>query len=649
MVSLPTLKSHYRSGVDVLATGFFSPCIREASLYRRAAGYFSSHALATWADALPHVVTNGTPIIKLIASPELSPTDKKVFQEIVSDAKRAEYRSVVVDRVLEEIIALTEQPNLEGARARVLAWLVANERLEVRFAFPTHVEESGLFHEKIGVFDLPGGNQVAFTGSANETLGGHRVNYESIDVYRSWISGEEERVQTKVEQFEEAWNGYASGLEVEAPTPEVVERLISRAPRKLPTRQASSIEKKHNEDHRWRHQEKALAIFVNETAGVLEMATGTGKTRTTLKILNQLIPNGAIESAIVATDGIDLLDQWRIELDAWVLETGHPWLILSHFHRNKELGEFALNPNKAILVISREQLHRVLQRIPPNRRKRMIIVHDEVHGLGSPGHISSLSGEHEMFGWRLGLSATPEREYDEAGNKFIAEEIGSTIYQFPLEKAIRRGVLSGFDYQVLDYELTASDRGRLAKVFKKEAARKREGIPMSKEEVWRDLAAVYKTAEMKPDVFYQFLQRRPHILENCIIFVETQEYGNALLNKLHRFTSRYRTYFAKDDRDHLVQFASGEIDCLITCHRISQGIDIKSLRTVVLFSSARSRLETIQRIGRCLRIDPENPDKRALVIDFVRPANRHDQMPSADQERCKWLTSLSRIRRETNA
>ena len=67
-----------------------------------------------------------------------------------------------------------------------------------------------------------------------------------------------------------------------------------------------------------------------------------------------------------------------------------------------------------------------------------------------------------------------------------------------------------------------------------------------------------------------------------------------------------------------MSFAKGEIDCLIACHRISQGINIRSLRTVVLFASARSKLETIQRIGRCLRVDPKAPDKRALVIDFVR-------------------------------
>ena len=79
----------------------------------------------------------------------------------------------------------------------------------MRFAFLKHVGTAGIFHEKIGVLDFPDGKQVAFTGSANETLGGHRTNYESIDVYRNLVSGEDARVKTKVDQFDEAWNGHA--------------------------------------------------------------------------------------------------------------------------------------------------------------------------------------------------------------------------------------------------------------------------------------------------------------------------------------------------------------------------------------------------------------------------------------------------------
>ncbi len=121
---------------------------------------------------------------------------------------------------------------------------------------------------------------------------------------------------------------------------------------------------------------------------------------------------------------------------------------------------------------------------------------------------------------------------------------------------------------------------------------------MSQEEIWTEIARVYKTAELKPDVFADRLAEDPTIVDRCIVFVETREYGERILEIVDRYTHRYRTYYADDDRAHLVAFANGEIDCLITCHRISQGIDIRSLNTVVLFASARARLETIQRIGR---------------------------------------------------
>ena len=89
------------------------------------------------------------------------------------------------------------------------------------------------------------------------------------------------------------------------------------------------------------------------------------------------------------------------------------------------------------------------------------------------------------------------------------------------------------------------------------------------------------------------------------------------------------------------RFASGELECLVTCHKVSEGIDIKSLESVILFASAKAKLETIQRIGRCLRVDPNNWGKIANVIDFIRndPGTK-----STDEERSDWLTALSKIR-----
>jgi superfamily II DNA or RNA helicase len=343
-------------------------------------------------------------------------------------------------------------------------------------------------------------------------------------------------------------------------------------------------------------------------------------------------------------DGTDLLDQWAAELDQWLLDGGPKWLIYRNYERHHELGEFALDPDRALIVISRGQLRKLLDRLPETVKANMLIIHDEVHGLGTPSLVEALRGRHQVFPYRVGLSATPDRAYDQEGNAFVLSELGPVLYRFPLEKAIARGVLAPFDYLPLNYDLTQNDRDRLQAIYARKAARQREGRPMSQEELWTEIAKVYKTAEMKPQVFATYLGTNPTVLERAIIFVETKEYGAPILELLHRYTHLYRTYYAEDDRDHLVAFARSEIDCLITCHRISQGIDIRSLNTVVLFASARARLETIQRIGRCLRVDPSRPDKRALVIDFVRPSLPTDPIPNADQERAQWLTALAKIR-----
>ena len=647
LANLAKLKSHYRTGANDLAAEFFAPCLQEARVYRRAAGYFSSTALLTWMEALPRLVQGHDLEVRLIASPELSSQDKAILQELAAEEKRAEYRRMLVERMLQEIIVLAENPADDGVRARIFGWLVANGRLDVRFAFAKHIEAPGVFHEKMGVFDFPGEARVAFTGSANETLGGHRLNYESIDVYRSWVAGDAERVGTKVAQFDEAWANRAEGLDVERPSAETVARLRARTPPKL-SRWRDYKSGDGSENRRWRHQEEAVEAFLVKMSGVLEMATGTGKTRTTLKILQRLIDSRELKGAVIATDGTDLLDQWASELDGWALQSKRPWLVYRQYERHKEMGEFALAPEGGILVSSRAQLPNVLKRIPRSAMRNMIVVHDEVHGLGVPSLVAALKGCHTQFGWRLGLSATPDRSYDEEGNHFIRDEIGQTVYRFPLETAIARGVLSEFDYLPLPYELTDGDRQRIRAVYARRSVRKREGDPMSDEEFWNELAKVYKTAEMKPEVFAEYLKDHAALLRHCIIFVETKEYGNGLLEGLHEHTTKYRTYYAADDRDHLEQFARGDIDCLVTCHRISQGIDLRSLRTVVLFASARSKLETIQRIGRCLRVDPDAPRKRALVLDFVREA-AGDEIPSADEARRDWLMSLSSVRRAENA
>lgn len=641
------LRSHYRTGQDDLGRDFFSPCLKSCVIYWRAAGFFSSSVLLTWSAILTRLTQSNSIRIQLLISPILSADDVEALKKAIDEQERDRLRQELADQIIRELLR-TESPleNLQF-RLKLLSWMIANDKLIIRFGFPDHIDEPGLFHEKIGVFSFPWGDRVAFTGSANESVSGHHRNYESLDVYRDWLQEDKERVETKSRQFVEAWENNASGLKVLSLSPQVLREVRQFSPVERPVQANPNEEQETPTDARWRHQEEAVAAFIKVRSGVLEMATGTGKTKTAEKILSLLLQKDAISGAIVSTSGTDLLEQWSRELGRWTLIERLSLRIFRHYGNYHELGEFALDPAKAVLVISREQLHLLFKRLPTSARSNMIIIHDEVHGLGSPVIRQQLTGEHKHFGYRLGLSATPDREYDQQGNEFITEEIGAVFFRFGLEDAIAKGILCEFDYVPLSYELTEDDKQRIQSVYALKEARKKAGQPMPDEEIAIQISRIFKTAERKPQVFLEYLSKSPEILLSTIIFVEEREYGNRILEMIHDFTHLYRTYYSEDDSQNLIDFAKGKIDCLITCHRIAQGIDIRGLRNVVLFSSARAKLETIQRIGRCLRIDPNFPQKRATVVDFIltaEPENNDDS--SADNERLQWLTNLSAIKRK---
>lgn len=642
------LGSHYRSGTNDLGKEFFVPCLTACQRYRRAVGYFSSSSLVTWSAALPLLVQSYCDTtIQLLISPALSAEDSETLRSVATPADRQQVLQTLADQIVEDALALAEGGNDQHERRhRLLAWMLASGRLEIQFAFPRHVEESGLFHEKIGIFDFPWGDTLAFTGSANETRAGHQSNYESIDVFRSWVEPDLARVRVKEEQFDEAWSGQAHGLEVVTLSEQALQRIRVRAEEfdGTTTRTGDASP----ESRRWRHQDEAIQCFLKAERGVLEMATGTGKTRTALRICESLLTDKTIDSIIVSADGNDLLDQWYLQLLPLAAMSSWSLRVTRHYGNYHEREFFMLDPTRSILLASRYALPPALRKLSPSQAHRAILIHDEVHRLGSPANREKLAGLADHIRFRLGLSATPEREYDQEGTAFIDQHVGPVCYRFGLADAIKRNILSPFNYFPLEYKPDENDRERIRQVYKRAAAKKHAGQPMSKEEIWTELSRVHKTSLAKLPVFELFIKQHQDLLKRCIVFVETQEYGESVLRIVHRIRHDFHTYFSGEESGVLRRFAQGDLECLLTCHRLSEGIDIQDLRTVILFSSARTRLETIQRMGRCLRVNPEDPSKIANVIDFIRIADigGAPDDDNADQSRRDWLNELALVRPE---
>lgn len=435
-------------------------------------------------------------------------------------------------------------------------------------------------------------------------------------------------------------------MRVVPPSEDVLERVRVAAPSSEPEGDDGDSTGPGNGDgdDRWRHQDKAVEKFLREKRGILEMATGTGKTRTALKIMSRLVSGGEVRTIIVATDGTDLLKQWENKLLWLIAEAAEGFSLHRHFWRHHDRELFVQNPEEGIFLSSRQALAPALRNLREGVLEKTLLVHDEVQGLGSPAKRKELKGLADPIPYRLGLSATPEREYDEEGTEFIRQHIGPVIFEFDLADAIQRGILVPFDYHPLPYTPSEEDQRRLAKVFRRKAAREAEGNPMSEEELWIELARVHKTSEAKLPVFERFIDQHPELLERCIIFVETREYGEKVLEIVHEYRYDFHSYFAAEDSRVLERFAEGDLECLLTCHRLSEGIDIQNLRTVILFASPKSKLETIQRIGRCLRRDPEDETKRAHVVDFIRQDD--DEELNTDEEREKWLGEIAQVEPE---
>ena len=631
---LPIIDTCYNSSDHCIEEKLYIPCLEWATKFDRGVGYFTSGWLSHTAKGMASFAQRGGRA-RWLTSPILDEQDYNVIRSnFTNEEILSHFRQAILGQI--DTFAAEIQEDVLNA----LAWMIFDGIIVLRFAVPTQ-KLDGDFHDKFGIFSDDEGNQLSFNGSINDSAKGFS-NYESIKVFRTWNSTAP-YVENDAQRFERIWEGRDPNLRIFSTDKAIQEKIFRLRTSERPYHQISD----DKTDRRWIHQDEAVSIFLERHNGILEMATGTGKTRTALKIIHRLFATDAISRVIISMHGNDLLKQWVKEC---LSDFEADIQVYQHFESNKDLQRFLLCRKKCILIISRdagylaECLLKLETRIPTGRDSTLFVF-DEVHGFGASSFRRELTGKIAPYRYRLGLSATPEREYDELGNEFIRDEIGSVIYTFGLEDAIRNGILCEFDYFPLNYSLSEDDRRRKQVIIATFSAKRKRGEAVRDEDMYQQLAMVNKLSHSKLPLFHDFIAQHPDMLERCLIFVETKEYGTAVQQILIEYCQNYHTYYGEDDEGNLHRFARGELNCLVTCKKISEGIDIKTVKNIILFSSDRSRLVTTQRIGRSLRIDPDNPSKRAGVVDFICQSDSIED-DSADTERRDWLFDLAQVRRE---
>ena len=283
---LPT-EPHMATSTHQLLETFYVPALSRSVAYDRGVGFFTSAWLRLAATGLGALAQNGGKA-RIVASPKLDRSDVAALS--LGDDARTD--AALLQSLQLELDELAK--NLEDDTLAALAWMVADELLEFRITIPVG-ELDGDFHDKFGIFEDMFGDAIAFHGSPNDSERAFR-NYESISVYYSWLDEREAvRVQGHRARFERIWDNRDPNLRT-YPLPDAIRRsLIEFSTRsKRPYKQRAAVK---TEDQRWMHQREAIEIFLRERHGVLEMATGTGKTRTALQIFAELKERGVVRTS----------------------------------------------------------------------------------------------------------------------------------------------------------------------------------------------------------------------------------------------------------------------------------------------------------------------------------------------------------------
>jgi len=652
------LQEGYRSDEGNIVDIFYLPVLSQSMEYCRAVGYFSSASLAKAAKGVTALIKNGGKM-KLIASPQLEEQD---VEAIKKGYKQRE--DIIKQSILEEFDHV-ENP-IVRKRLSFLAWLVSEELLDVRFALLK--KGHGIYHEKLGILRDANGNTIAFSGSSNETLGGIYSNFESIDIFRSWVEAEKNRVNNKVGYFEELWNNRTKKLEIidftEASKREVFDRF---KPRQQPSGDPEStkfpsnsnrgaLSSEYGKEYKNKkikipdyidlrpYQKEAISNwFENKAKGVLKMATGTGKTITALSAATTLRDHLKNDSQpltiIVVCPYQHLVTQWNENASEFgylpikCFKSRDTW--------NKQLNSAITSVNAKvkddlfIVTTNATFSGSEFQKLLSNLNQPLLLIVDEVHNLGSKKMRKQLPKSAEF---RLGLSATPERWYDAEGTLELYKYFGEPVFEYGLKEAIENGYLTEYDYYPVQVPLTDDELAEYLQISEKitymmasdEYDLEDEDGPLSRLLIKRariTANAQNKLSSLEEEFKKHNITDSTHNLIYCgdgRVDIETQEEEvrqieaatRLLGNKLGMLNSSYVAETNTNERERLLKnFAEGEIQALVAIRCLDEGVDIPETKRAFILASSTNPRQFIQRRGRVLR-KAEGKDK-AEIWDFI--------------------------------
>ncbi len=684
------IKDEYRSLIDNVVQEFYIPLLREARIYRRAVGFFSSTSLIEISKGIAGMAQNDGRI-QIVASPYLSDDDIEAIK------RGYQSRNEIIENALLRELSHEKTDYYSMERLNLLASLIADGILDIRIAYTEDQHGIGMYHEKMGLIEDAEGNVVAFSGSMNESATAMSINYETIDVFCNWKNEDDkERVQLKQNAFYSIWKDGEPNIKV-VEFPKVTDAMIEMYRTKKPNFNIDTEQFKNENIFSIRgniaaeaasrkprgaripdtvslfeYQKEAISNWVGENyRGIFDMATGTGKTYTGLGAIAKLSEDLDDELVVIIVCPFQhLVEQWVDDIRAFNMDPiiGYSSSSQKDWKKrlDKAIRDQKLRKDKSFfcfICTNATFTNSYVQESISKIKAPVLLVVDEAHNFGARSYAKYLN---DRFTYRLALSATLERYRDEEGTAFLYSFFGKKCIEYTLERAIKEEKLTPYKYhpvlvylsekELQEYEQKSYEISKcLIKDKNGKFKLNRHGEILAIERSRIVAAAKGKLVELRREI-------QPYLNQNNILLycgaanvnneivdasdvdesdirqieAVTRILGNEMGMKVAQFTSRESI----EERGIIKEkFQTGDrLQALVAIKCLDEGINIPGIRTAFILASTTNPKEYIQRRGRVLR-KAENKEF-AEIYDFVTLPRELDSVSSLTEEQAKRDLSL---------
>lgn len=649
-------KYRYSTGRKDLPIDFFELALSNSTKLDIGLGYFSSASFNILSVGFARFICNGGNM-RLYINQYLTEDDYKLLQ----NNETVDFE----ERILQSFFLLkTTLSKRDEHFFKCLSYLILNKRIDIKMVIP---KDGGLAHEKFGIFTDDNNDKVSFTGSMNLTAAALVKNIETIECTCSW-KGEDnkERIEISEQDFAEIWTGANDNVLV-FPAKKFCQEIVKTFPKvdldelllqekeiikKLTNKQIEEIstEKKQVQlphfpykysDGARPYQIQAYEAWVkNGKQGIFAMATGTGKTITSLNCALQEYHKDKSYQLLILVPTIVLVEQWINEIGLFDFKN-----IIEIYSENSQWrrqivslkNKIQQGSNENFVIISTYQsfTNDDFQQILPKLPDTMLLIADEAHNIGSENVRAAF--RKMKIKKRIALSATPNRIYDQEGTAELESFFNDKppyVYSFPMSQAIKEGRLMEYCYYPKMVYLNEPEMDKyveytkkLMNLFDSETGKLRNEDEATKILMLRK--QVLHKAEDKMRVLREIITEiGQDKLKYCFVYVpegySENEDESILQRMLYTIKEAFpkttcNTYTGNNNKKErsaiLSGFENGDIDVLLAMKCLDEGVDVPRAQYGIFASSTGNPRQFIQRRGRLLR---KHPDKTfAYIYDMI--------------------------------